>query len=320
MLLISQLPEDFAFATIVARTAGLELRHVQEPKAGMAILQAEESKAIFVDVSDEQRYGLFEAAIQETIGLFSDRIHPNAIHFITPLTIDQVPYLIKSPLFGNLLLRRFEFMEEAAGHYGRIVAVTQQERAWTLEKLLKPGTKVQTVKLVTSDQKQNAVDAIKNYIIAARFQTRMATLVANAIDEILMNAMFDAPVDELGGTLYHNTPRSASLRLEGRHSVEVQVGFDGTYVGITAIDHFGSLNKAKLLAHVSKVYTSEEYKVKTTNAGAGIGLATVYRTGGSFFFASESRERTEVTVFFKRTDSYRQFKEQFRFFSTQFYF
>jgi hypothetical protein len=56
------------------------------------------------------------------------------------------------------------------------------------------------------------------------------------------------------------------------------------------------------------------------STGAGIGLATIYRSGGSFFLVSEMRERTEVTLFFRRTDSYREFKEQFRFFSTQFYF
>jgi hypothetical protein len=102
--------------------------------------------------------------------------------------------------------------------------------------------------------------------------------------------------------------------------VELQVGFDGTYFGVTAIDHFGSLDKAKLLTHISKNYSDEQYKIRTGIAGAGIGLATVYRSGGSFFVASEMRERTEVTLFFKRTDSYREFKEQFQFFSTQFYF
>jgi hypothetical protein len=185
---------------------------------------------------------------------------------------------------------------------------------------MKPGTRIQSLKLVSSDQKQSAVDAIKNYIIAAKFQSRIASLVSNAIDEILMNAIFDAPTDPLGKQLYISTPRSTVFKLEGKSEVEMQVGFDGTYVGITAIDRFGSLDKAKLLAHVTKVYTEEEYKIKTSQAGAGIGLATVYKTGGSFFFSSESRERTEVTVFFRKTDSYREFRDQFRFFSTQFYF
>jgi hypothetical protein len=80
------------------------------------------------------------------------------------------------------------------------------------------------------------------------------------------------------------------------------------------------LLEAKLLSHISKIYTEEEYKVRSSNAGAGIGLATVFRSGGSFLFVSENQVRTEVTVFFRRMDSFREFKDQFRFISTQFYF
>ena len=74
------------------------------------------------------------------------------------------------------------------------------------------------------------------------------------------------------------------------------------------------------LLRFDKVYTDEEYKVRSSVAGAGIGLATVFRSGGSFFFVSEAGVKTEVTVFFRRTDNFRKFKDQFRFISTQFYF
>jgi hypothetical protein len=100
----------------------------------------------------------------------------------------------------------------------------------------------------------------------------------------------------------------------------MQIGFDGTYVGVTVADSYGSLEKDKLLSFMSKVYEQEEYKLKTSVAGAGLGLATVFRSGGSFLFVSESRVRTEVTVFFRRCDNYRDFKDQFRFISTQLYF
>jgi hypothetical protein len=148
----------------------------------------------------------------------------------------------------------------------------------------------------------------------------MATIMANAVDELLMNAMFDAPVDELGRQILASTSRASVFELKDKSEVELQIGFDGTYVGLTAVDHFGSLDKNKLLSYISKIYTSDEYKVRTAVAGAGIGLASVFRSGGSFFFASESRARTEVTVFFRRAESFREFKDQFKFISTQFYF
>jgi hypothetical protein len=320
LLLISARPEDQAFAVEVAITAGLSLQTVKTAVEGAAAIQSDEPSIILADTSSEKQYQELETAIQETVGLFSDKINANAIHFLTGDQLEKGQHLVQSPLFGHFVLRNYGDPKEAGAHYGRLVKATMAERAFGLHNLLKPGAKVQIVKLQLTTQKQDAVEAIKNYLLAAKFQSRMATVIANAVDELLMNAMFDAPVDDLGKNLYNATARTTAMKLEGKSAVEMHVGFDGQYVAISAVDLYGSLDKAKLLSHISKIYTEEEYKVRTTVAGAGIGLATVFRSGGSFFFTSESRARTEVTVFFRRTDSFREFKDQFRFLSTQFYF
>lgn len=319
-LLISNKPDDKIFAEEVASVVGLPLEVAETPAEGAEIIADDEAKVILADASSEKSYQELEAAIQDKVGLFSDKIEPNHIHFLSNQNIEKVKYLIQSPLFGNFVLKNYGDPKEAGQHYGLYVASTISDRAFGLSKLLKPGTKIQTVKLQSSVQKQGAVEAVKNYVLAAKFQSRMATVIANAVDEILMNAMFDAPIDELGRPLYAAVSRATMLKLEGKQSVEVQIGFDGKYIGVTAIDLFGSLDKAKLLSHISKIYAEEEYKVKTSVAGAGIGLATVFRSGGTFVFSSESRSRTEVTIMFKRTDSFRDFKDQFRFLGTQFYF
>lgn len=322
LLLISNRPEDLAFATSAAASGGLTVQKIADPeKAGVYIADASENiPVIMVDASNAEQYQKFEEAIQEKVGLFSDKINANAIHFITSEQLEKTPYLIHSQLFGHLILRNYQSPEKAGEHYSRIIKAVQVDRAFGLKQLMKEGTKIQKVTLVSTTQKQSAVEAVRNFLVAAKFQQRTATVVANAVDEILMNAMFDAPVDEVGRTLFASTARSTALKLEGRHKVEMEVGYDDSYIGVTAIDYFGSLDKVKLLTHIAKIYTDEEYQVRTSVAGAGIGLATVFRSGGSFFFVSESQTRTEVTVFYKRTDSYREFKDQFRFLSTQFYF
>jgi hypothetical protein len=304
----------------VAIAAELSLKTSGDPMAAAEIIKSQDISIILADTSTEQQYQQFETAIQETVGLFSDRINANAIHFLSSEDLEKVQYLVQSPLFGHFVIRNYGNPRDAGQHYGRIVKATLADRAFGLKGLLKQGSKIQVVKLAESSQKQEAVEAIRNYLLAAKFQTRMASVIANAVDELLMNAIYDAPVDAVGKPLYTSLSRKAALRLDGQNAVEMHVGYDGNYVAVTAVDLYGSLDKVKLLSHISKIYTEEEYKVKTTVAGAGIGLATVFRSGGSFFFVSESRSRTEVTVFFKRTDSFRDFKDQFRFISTQFYF
>jgi hypothetical protein len=320
LLLISSRPEDQAFAAEIAAVAELTLKHVTSPIEGVDSIARDEATVILADASSQVIYQKLETAIQDSVGLFSDKVNPNMIHFLSSDGLENVPYLIQSPLFGHFVVRNTSNPKEAGQLYGRIIKATLAERCFGLSKILKPGAKVQVIKLSISSQKQNAVEAIKGYLIAAKFQTRIATVVANAVDELLMNAMFDAPTDELGKHIYTTTPRSTVLKLEGKSSVEMHVGFDGSYIAISAVDQFGSLDKAKLLAHISKIYATEEYKFKTSGAGAGIGLATVFRSGGSFFFISESRTQTEVIVIFKRAENFREFKDQFKFISTQFYF
>lgn len=291
------------------------------PQDAAKLIADETFHAIFADVTVPAQYEELEAAISDSVGLFSDKINANAIHFLSPEPLEKVQFLVQSPLFGHYVVRDFhDAAKELGQHYGRFVKATLQDRAFGLASLMKPGTKIQTVKLHKTIQKFEAVEAIKTYLMAAKFQIRMASVIANAVDELLMNAMFDAPVDELGKSTLSQMPRSTEFELTGKHAVEMQVGFDGDYVGITAIDLYGSLDKSRLLSHISKIYRDEEYRVRTAVAGAGIGLATVFRAGGSFFFASEAQARTEVTVLFKRTSNFREFKDQFKFISTQFYF
>jgi hypothetical protein len=320
LLLISQRPDDQEFAAEVAVTAGLSLVTVSSPMEGAKKIAAEQMAAVLIDSSTQQQYQAFETAVQEVVGLFSDQLNANHLHYISSEDLSRVQYLLKSPIFGHFIFRNFANSKQAGSHYGRIVKATTVERAFGLQTIFGPNVKVQTVKFDNTGQKQEAVEAVKNYLLAAKFKARMASIVANAVDELLMNSMFDAPMDELGKQRHVSESRATVRKLADRDAVQMSVAFDGEYVAVSAIDHYGSLDKSKLMNHISKLYTEEEYKVKTTVAGAGLGLATVFRSGGSFFFISESNTMTEAVVFFRRTDSFRDFKDQFRFVSTQFYF
>ncbi len=321
LLLVSDLEEDRAFAAEVAITAGLTLQTAATPEAGVKILATENADIVFVDGSDEAKYQAFESVVQREIGLFSDKLlNSNQFHFLTDEGPENAPFLLASPLFGNLIMRNFGRVQDSGPHYGRLVKASLSDKIFGLNRLLSPTAKVQAVPLKSTHQKQEAVDAVKNYLLAAHFQGRIATTIANSVDELLMNAMFDAPVDEVGQTLYSKTDRSTVMKLEGKSGVEMHVGYDGQFVAICVVDNWGSLDKGKLLQHISKLYKNEEYKVKSSTAGAGIGLASVFHAGGSLIFASENRVKTEVTVLYRRTDSYKSFRDQFRFMMTQIYF
>ena len=103
LLLISCRPEDLAFATEVAKTAELDLQTVKDAKSGAALIAKNTNIAVILaDTSTEKLYKELEDSIQEAVGLFSDRINANAIHFLSSENLENVQYLVQSPLFGQI--------------------------------------------------------------------------------------------------------------------------------------------------------------------------------------------------------------------------
>lgn len=322
LILYSSRVEDQAFAQEVASIAGLEYIHAAELDPAISAIQNHDVGCVIIDASYDEKFHYFERAVQEKIGLFSDKINTNHFHFLASEDLESVNHLTQSPLFSNFVLRKYKTTDQAkaAGkRYGYVVKASLNERAFGLKNFFSDKSQIQTIKLKKSTQKQQIVEAIRSYLVKAKYPSRMANVIANAVDELVMNAVFTAPVDEMGKRTFDQTARDADFALEGKQSVEVTVAFDGSQVGISATDNYGAIDKEKLIYHLSTVYTDEAYKVKTSVAGAGIGLATTFRAGGSLVFICEKNSKTEVAVIFERYDNYREFKDQFRFVGIQYY-
>lgn len=325
LILFSKTPEDLIFATQVAILAGLEIHPYLDARKVVELISESDEKelgAIFIDCADEKAFKSFEAILQEEVGLFSEKINTNRFHFICPKDLENSPILAQSPLFGNFILRKYVDSDEAlrAGkRYGYYVRSTLAQRAFGLKDYFSAKAQVQSIQLKRSTQKIQIVEAIRSYLIKARFPSRIANVIANSIDELIMNSVFTAPTDDMGNRPLDLTPRDTDFELNEKNQVEVTVVFDAGQVGVSSSDLFGSLDKARLIQHLSNLYAEEKYQIRANTKSAGLGLSTTFKTGGSLVFVCEKGQKTEVAVIFEKQDNYREFKNQFRFLGTQFY-
>lgn len=323
LLLVSNRPDDVAFAKKVAEICELELVQTVDLSVVSSSIKDHDVGAIFVDFVNQDGFRSFEASIHEQVGLFSDRLNSNRFHYISDLDLEDRKFLLESPLFGNFILRKYPDAAKAAkagARYGYVVKATLGERAFGIKNLFHPKSQIQVIQVKRSTQKQQVVEALRAYLIKAKYPTRMANTIANAVDELIMNSIFAAPTDALGRRTYEQTPRDTDITLEGKASIDVSIAFDGVQVGISTTDQYGSIDKAKVLKHLSTIYKDEQYKMKLSVAGAGIGLATTFRNGGSLLFLCEKNSKTEVCVIFERLDNIREFKDQFRYIVNQYYY
>jgi len=319
ILLVSDHPDDASFLAEVSQVVNANLKVAPNAKESVDFLASNDCTAVFVDVSKTATLRGFEAEAEKRLGLFSDRLQTNLIHFISDRELSENREVTLSPLFGSFYQRPTAELEQNGQFYGRFVLAGEKKATHELSHFLSPQGKVQKVVLTNTSQKQEAAEAVREYLIAAKIPARISNIITNAVDEILMNAMFDAPCDEFGKTLYSATARDQARPLKEQEQVTMSIGFDGFYVGISVTDGYGSLDRGRLLNHVSANYRDQDYQIRAGQAGAGLGLATIHSGGGSLIYHCEARTKTEATLLYRAYPSYREFKNQFKFFSAKFY-
>jgi hypothetical protein len=309
LVLLSDVPEDFLFAHAVAKVANLPLtREFNETVTEL-------SHSIFlVDACDELLLGNFETMMEK----HKEHIE-FPVHFIGSSHLHTANHLAKKTWFGNYLVRDSKNATKVGEQYGKVLKASLSPSAFGIFKFLKPTADIRHFNFTNTNQKQQVQDDIANYLLSNGFNNRCTQTIVTGVDELLMNAMFDAPIDESGRAIYELTKRNTEIPLDLKSGVTLSFGFDGESAVFGITDNFGSLHRIKLLAYLSKMQNNSPYVVKHDTAGAGIGLSNIHLSGGSLYFVSKSQEKTEVMLFFKKTSSYVDFRSQFKFIATKFY-
>jgi hypothetical protein len=319
LLLISANPDDPAFLSQVGDVLDADVVTQPDPIKAVDLLAEKPFSGIFIDVARLDALKAFEMEVQKRFGLLGDQVQAARVHFIGDGPIHQRRDAIHSPFFAAFYERPLVDVEEAGRYYGRIMKAQEMQNGKTIENFLGEDGGVQPLSIERSGQKQEAVEAIRTYLAEGQVPLRISNTIANIADELLMNALYDAPGDEFGRPIYAVTSRDADRPLQGREQVDIKLGFDGSHFAFAVTDQFGNLDRARLLNHVSIIYKDTEYKLRKGGAGAGLGLATVLQTGGSLIYHCEEGRKTEAIFVTRVYENYRDFKSQFSFFAARFY-
>lgn len=312
VVLVSEREEDFVFTAQVAKQCNADLVLISEPQK---IVEFESKdgpfQAVFLNASKTDEIQSFAAVTNGKIN--RDRIHA----IISPSDSTVSMAALNCGAIGNFVINRFSNALQDGDNYSRIVRAASLERSFGLKSLIKPTDGIQTIKLTDSLQKGFAANAVAFHLRELRCNERISRTVAGAVDELLMNAVYDAPINAAGDRIYDNTPRKEKIDVSG---VEMQIGIEDDLIAITVVDSMGSINMDTTLKHVSQCFDADLNFIRGPEyQGAGLGLSMVVRSGGSLFFVNEPGKRTEVTVFFKQTEKFKDFRNPFQFISTRIY-
>ncbi len=169
-----------------------------------------------------------------------------------------------------------------------------------IEKYLPEGTPVHYLRLNDFEGRSRAIDAILDFAQGARIRRTIRTAIGSVCEELLMNALYDAPVDEFGNQVFAEIDPHDRTKTRSPRPVSIRYAATETQFAVAVRDRFGRLAKNTILSYINKCLTSTD-QIDRKTYGAGLGLYLVASAAASYIVNVAFGIATEVVCTFDRT-------------------
>lgn len=165
--------------------------------------------------------------------------------------------------------------------------------------------------LVSSTRHHHGVmGELARYLHGLGVNNRLISLAAGVVDELLMNAIYSAPVDANGQPKYAEMARSQELMLEPHEAVGFSFTCDGRYLGLCVSDPFGRLETQTVRDYLRKCFSGGPNQVDTKLRGGGLGLYYAFQSLNHLIINIAPGRRTEVIGLLDISGTFRDYARQ----------
>lgn len=168
-----------------------------------------------------------------------------------------------------------------------------------IEKYLPAGTPVQYARIHDFDGRGRAIDTVLAFADEARMRRQVRGAIGQVCEELLMNALYDAPVDDAGRQVFADVDPHARRSMSTPRPVSIRYAATETMFAVAVRDRFGRLAKNTILAYIDKCLTAPD-QIDRKTYGAGLGLYLVANAAASYVVNVAYGVATEVVCTFDR--------------------
>jgi len=161
------------------------------------------------------------------------------------------------------------------------------------------------IEVRTTADRDAAAAKIQDFVGALAVPRRIAEMFAELGHELLMNAMYDAPVDAHGRPKYA-ADRKADVVLAEHERPLVRLATDGTRLALQIRDPFGRLERRHVFDGLARGLAGGT--LDRSHGGAGLGMMVCHNASTAMFFDVVPNRHTEVTALFELDMNLREFR------------
>lgn len=169
------------------------------------------------------------------------------------------------------------------------------------------GFSAMEVEVRTTADRDAAVAQIQAFVNTLGVPKRVGEMFGELGHELVMNAMYDAPVDPHGRPKYA-LDRKADIRLLDDERPSVRVATDGTKLVLQVRDPFGRLERRHVFEGLARGLAGGE--MDSSHGGAGLGMMVCHNASSAMFFDVSRGRHTEVTAVFELDMNLRELRTQ----------
>lgn len=206
--------------------------------------------------------------------------------------------------------------------YLRELVITVKKRLsgdlWGLAKYFDSMSHAETKVLASAESVDEAIESMLNRTdMKASFSATHEFLRMTA-NELVTNAVYNAPVDDAGKPKYEQTDRKVKVKLLPSETVTLSVCWDDDYIGISVTDQFGRLDRDKIVRHLVKCVNNTAF-IENKKGGAGAGVYLAFYTANQFVINIDPGKRLEAICILEKNKRYKEYRKRvtsFNYFMT----
>ena len=301
ILLLIDEKETMAWTYRSLASIGAEVFTVSTEKLLTRILRTEKIDLIYMD-------GKYQDFLNKEL-----KSHPDIkIGMITRTSLKNLlPYLSTNSRIQNLV----SFHKGPLPIDGRDIIIATRKLLdkdiFGLDKYLIPGVPIHKVVVKASNEKIKAIEKLMAFAERLGAKSRIQFIVGNIIDELLLNAIYDAPVDGNGQAKYAHSIGHDPVFLNEDEYVELHYASDGQYLYWAVRDNFGRLTRNHVHEYLKRCYSGGSDQVLMNTGGAGLGLYNIFTNINYFCANIEPGKLTEVIGMIDLSKSVRDLKKKY---------
>lgn len=223
----------------------------------------------------------------------------------------ELGQLFRLPFLTNLIAKSHPLtLDELIITVGKIA----RRDIFGIEKYLCYGVQPIRHTVTSSRQKDALLAAVANYADGLGIGRRLVHVAESVADELIMNAVYNAPTDDEGERPYAARPRTEPVDLGDHEHATFTFACDGRHLVLAMRDPFGSLTGETVRSYLHRCFAMGRDQIEAKSGGAGIGLYFIVEALNKIIINISPGRGTEVIGLIDVSGSFRDYAETYKSF------